>query len=65
MSFFADLFNLLVYVINSFFRDGLWIVVFFFLLNKTIKHRVLKKISIYIMSACFFILIVYYFMSGL
>ncbi|MCA1060486.1 hypothetical protein LCL96_16230 [Rossellomorea aquimaris] len=40
-------FNVFRNIISTFFLDGIWVVGFFYLLNKTFESDRLKKLSLY------------------
>lgn len=41
------LFNLFKNIISTFFQEGIWVVGFFYLLNKTFESDQLKRLSLY------------------
>ncbi len=41
------IFNVFRNIISTFFLDGIWVVGFFYLLNKTFESERLKRVSIY------------------
>ncbi len=57
-------FNMFRNIISSFFQDGIWVVGFFYLLNKTVESNRLKQISKYVMGTVLALLFVYSVMSS-
>jgi len=52
-------FNMFRNIISSFFQDGIWVVGFFYLLNKTVESNRLKQFSKYVMGTVLALLFIY------
>ena len=51
--------NLLRNITATFFQNGVWVIGFFFLLNKTYENEKLKEVSKYIVGICLILLFIY------
>jgi hypothetical protein len=53
------IFNVFRNIISTFFLDGIWVVGFFYLLNKTFESERLKRVSIYVIGLISILLFFY------
>ena len=53
------IFNVFRNIISTFFMDGIWVVGFFYLFNKTFESDLLKKLSLYAIGMISVLLFLY------
>lgn len=51
--------NVLRNIISSFFQNGIWVIGFFFLLNKTFDNNWLKPFSKYVFGIVMVVIFIY------
>ena len=53
------IFNMFRNIISTFFQDGVWVIGFFYLLNKTFENERVKQFSKYVILIVLVILFLY------